>query len=356
MDGYRLLKEAMHFLQKYQFATLAVFLGEDNARRAQERGILRDIAFLRRLGFNIVIGHYIRNLDTSQWFDLAQDLENCELRNLDKIRNQIAIGKIPVIYCEDTPDLSCYHTMAFLAANIGAKKIVYVTRYELYDSETGQVIPEMSTEAAKKIMLSASGRMKNKISAAIEVCERWPIRAHIINGARTGALIREIFSSEGSGTMIHEKNYRVVRQARPPETADIADILRLATPSFQISPAEILESINEWHVLSADDQLQAAMRLTNHSDGSMEVSYLSTIKAYDNQRTFKMILWQAIGEAHRSSCQRIFLEKNQNLIWIGIYPWFHKEMGFRSSVRGKCLSCISSNSQNPIWIKDLQEA
>ncbi|MDR2701668.1 MAG: amino-acid N-acetyltransferase, partial [Spirochaetaceae bacterium] len=52
-------------------------------------------------------------------------------------------------------------------------------------------------------------------------------RAHIINGREEGAVLRELFSNLGSGTMLYADEYEAIR---PLKTQDIPDVLRIMEP------------------------------------------------------------------------------------------------------------------------------
>ncbi|HBM48852.1 MAG TPA: amino-acid N-acetyltransferase, partial [Marinobacter sp.] len=60
-----------------------------------------------------------------------------------------------------------------------------------------------------------------------DACVKGVRRAHIISYAEDGALLEELFTRDGSGTLVSGDNYEQIRQAR---VEDIGGILELIQP------------------------------------------------------------------------------------------------------------------------------
>jgi N-acetylglutamate synthase-like GNAT family acetyltransferase len=360
MNEYGIIKEAIFYSNKYRYLPLAIFLGKENTEKCQERGILRDIRFLKQLGLGILIGHYATDIDTKNWHDISDIISFCDCMDISGIKKSFSSGLIPVVYCEDNGQSSSYEAIALLAANLKLQKLIFITRQDgVYDTKTGKLISQMNTKEAQDILDYSDNvtlRIRKKIEASIIACKRGIPRVHIIGGKKNGSLIQEIFSCSGEGTMIYENQYRVIRNAISNEATDIADILRLSNPPFLISPGEIIKNIDQWHVFIVDDQAQGCMKFIQHSnDKSLEISFFTTSKSYENQETLKQMLLYAINEAGVRGCQTVFLEKTKAIIWLGLYPWLRKELEFQGSKKGHCVKCEPNEIQNIIWIRNLQE-
>ena len=359
MDECNLIREAIFYSEKYRNLVLAVFFGNENVEKCQERGILRDIRFLKQVGISVIIGHYTENIDTEKWHDVFDLIKIRDIKDLGAIKKDLTLGFIPIVYCEDNAEFSSYDTIALLAANIGAQKLVYITRQDgVYDTETNSLISEMSTREARKLLESAENvtlRMRGKIEASITACEKGIPRIHIISGRKNGSLIREIFSCQGQGTMIYENQYRAIRKARSDEINSVTDILRLSTPVFTLSPAKILEKIDQWYVFVIDDQIRGCMELGRHTErSSLEISFLTTSKTNEDQKALRRMLEYAINEAIATGSKMVFMEKSKTILWLGIYPWLYKEFGFQISKRAQCaMNCKPDESHNIVWLKNL---
>src|SRR3990172_7258731 len=69
--------------------------------------------------------------------------------------------------------------------------------------------------------------MINKLASSIKACKNGVRRTHFVNRTKEGSLLKELFTRDGSGTMVASDSYANIRQAR---TEDIAGILRLIQP------------------------------------------------------------------------------------------------------------------------------
>ena len=96
-----------------------------------------------------------------------------------------------------------------LAAALGAEKLVYLTDVEgLYrDAEDDTSLIQKLTLADGKDLLaggSIAGGMLPKLESCIAALEQGVRRAHILDGRVQHALLLEIFTPEGIGTMIYQ--------------------------------------------------------------------------------------------------------------------------------------------------------
>ena len=94
-----------------------------------------------------------------------------------------------------------------LAAALNAEKLVYLTDVEgLYRSPTDDesLIQKMSLSEARELLNSGSisGGMLPKLEACVSAMEARVRRTHILDGRVQHALLLEIFTPEGIGTMI----------------------------------------------------------------------------------------------------------------------------------------------------------
>ncbi len=94
-----------------------------------------------------------------------------------------------------------------LAAALGADKIIFLTDVDgLYRdfSEKDSLISALSTEQAEEMIMSdlLEGGMVPKVGACVHALRAGVRRAHILNGHVEHALLLEVYTDEGIGTMI----------------------------------------------------------------------------------------------------------------------------------------------------------
>jgi len=90
-----------------------------------------------------------------------------------------------------------------VARAIGAEKFVLFTDVPGVLDGAGQVLPEVTREQVERMIgdSTISGGMIPKIQACLRALDTVP-RAHVLDGRVPHALIRELFTREGVGTML----------------------------------------------------------------------------------------------------------------------------------------------------------
>lgn len=122
-------------------------------------------------------------------------------------------GRIPVI-STIAPDLqspgqvlnvNADTAAAALAAALGARKLVVLTDVEgVYAAwpDRDSLLSRLSVDGAKDLLTRVDEGMIPKLQACIRAVEAGVPQAHVIDGRQPHSLLLEIFTSEGTGTVI----------------------------------------------------------------------------------------------------------------------------------------------------------
>ncbi len=145
----------------------------------------------------------------------AQDLGfvgEVESVNSSILETLVASEFIPVVAPFGSGPGGAYNINADLAAGaiagaLGAEKVVFLTNVEgLYHDlgDEDSLISETSVDQLKKLLTSESlsAGMIPKIQSAVAAIEAGVKQAHILDGRVQHALLVEIFTDEGAGTMV----------------------------------------------------------------------------------------------------------------------------------------------------------
>jgi len=126
------------------------------------------------------------------------------------LRALLADGRIPVVATVGRgPDGAAYNlnadtAAAALAVELGAQKFVVLTDVEgLYaDWPAGDVISEITADALEAMLLTLSAGMIPKMEACLRAVRGGVPRAHILDGRLPHAVLLEVFTDAGVGTMV----------------------------------------------------------------------------------------------------------------------------------------------------------
>lgn len=132
--------------------------------------------------------------------------------NSSILKSLVASESIPVVAPFGSGPGGAYNINADLAAgaiagSMEAEKVVFLTSVEgLYHDlgDSGSLISEISVEQLRKLLDSdfLTAGMIPKIQSAVTAIEAGVRQAHILDGRVQHALLLEIFTDEGAGTMV----------------------------------------------------------------------------------------------------------------------------------------------------------
>jgi len=93
---------------------------------------------------------------------------------------------------------------AALAGALGADKLVYLTNVEGIRDGDGMLLPQIGTEKVGELKAAGviSSGMLPKVDSALEAIKSGVPKVTILDGRTEHALLLEIFTDQGVGTMV----------------------------------------------------------------------------------------------------------------------------------------------------------
>lgn len=153
--------------------------------------------------------------------------------NADYLRKLLDDDYIPVLSsvasdaCGGCLNVNADVAAGEVAAAVGAHKVIFLTDVDgVYEdfSDKSSFIARMTLDEARGLVSSGdlSNGMIPKVSACVRALEEGVPRAHVINGTRQHALLIEVLTDEGVGTMVY------VPDDRPEAASQVAPLEGLA--------------------------------------------------------------------------------------------------------------------------------
>ncbi|HOY70710.1 MAG TPA: amino-acid N-acetyltransferase [Methylotenera sp.] len=136
----------------------------------------------------------------------------------------------------ETFNLSLEDVAVSTAIALDADKLIFLMDSQGVQNLRGELLREMTAEKAKNLLknvadtenpLHISEDTLYYLPAAIRACEHGVARTHLISRHIDGAIIQELFTHEGIGTMVTELPLETMRQAN---IDDVGGILKLIEP------------------------------------------------------------------------------------------------------------------------------
>ena len=133
-------------------------------------------------------------------------------------------------------NLSLEDVAVSAAIALDADKLIFLMDSAGVHNLRGELLREMTAEKAKNLLrnvseneqaINVSEDVNYYLPAAVRACEQGVARTHLISRHIDGAIIQELFTVEGIGTMVTELSLESMRQAH---IDDVGGILKLIEP------------------------------------------------------------------------------------------------------------------------------
>lgn len=211
---------------------------------------------------------------------------------------------------------------AHVAVEIRADKLIYLIESEGITDEDGELLRELTREDAEDILKSLNGEHYSApfLEQAVYACGRGVRRVHFVDRHVDGAVLREMFTRDGIGTMVSLASFDELRRATP---ADISGIVELIRPleldgTLVERSRETLElDIDHYTVMVRDGVIIACAALYNFAgDGAAELACLAVRPDYHEGGRGEQLLEVAEREAQKAGARELFVLTTRAEHWF----------------------------------------
>lgn len=193
-----------------------------------------------------------------------------------------------------------------VAIAMKATKIIFVTSAFLTDAE-GNRVRQLSMEEAKEIG-HANGLgsfnappLPSKLKHAARACSEGVSRVHLVDGFKRDALLAELFSNEGTGTMIYADAYQEIRPANLSDVPSIVAMIRPSVNDEDLMPRseeDVARSVGDFYVIEIDGNIVGCVALHSYPQSqTIELACLYIKKNHENQGHGRKLVEYAIRKA-----------------------------------------------------------
>lgn len=290
-----------------------------------------------------VIGNFVRarGLGVLQGVDMESTgmVDKIYTNSLERVLNQSVIPILPCIgwspvgkpYNVPSDEIALAVSTALgaiklfiVSANAGVRPGAYQIPPHITLGENGRVLRLTPHEAERIIELNAANNRDDdpalrELGLAFQAVKAGVDRAHIIDGREEGAILRELFSNLGAGTMIYADEHEAIRTLHH---SDIPVILRLMEPLvrkgnlIRRSAEQIQEKKADYVVFEVDGSIHACGALHNWGEGQAEIAALATDPAYADMGLGRRIVKFLIERARKEGFRRVFVLTTRTHDWF----------------------------------------
>jgi len=202
-----------------------------------------------------------------------------------------------------------------LASAIKADKLmIYASKEQLLDLPKQLSLPQL-----QQVMQNPATDYQSQLLVQVAKTNHKVKRVHLIDQQNPSALLLELFSRDGSGTLIFSDRYH---QLRPASIDDVGGILSLIAPLEQEGilvkrSRERLElEIENFIVIERDQTIIGCAALYQISEQSFELACLAVHPEYQGQELGFELLKAIEQKAHEQQAQQLFLLTTHTHHWF----------------------------------------
>ncbi len=216
-----------------------------------------------------------------------------------------------------------------IAVEIGADKLIALTKDNGVLDEKGEIQRQLTLLQCEKLLLRKDTTDSHfSLKACYKACDQGVNRAQIISYTEDGALIKELFTRDGFGTMVHRDSYETIRRARIDDVGGILDLIEpLETQGVLVRRSrELLEQeIGHFTVMEIDGTIIACAALYPFvQDNAGELACMVTHPDYQGQGKAAKLLSHIEKQASKLKMTQLFVLTTQTAHWF-------VEQGFKES-------------------------
>ncbi len=286
-----------------------------------------------------------------------------EVRRIDRraIGQQLDQGNIVLLSsCGYSPsgemfNLAAEDVATQTAISLSAEKLILMGKDEGLPSNKAEeeVISQITTDELSQLMSRLKGEHKIHAQSCLTAVKAGIKRAHLLSHKVDGALLQELFTHEGAGTLITAGDYEQLRQA---SIEDVGGILELLIPLEEQGilvrrSREVLETeISRFKLIERDGIIIACAALYPYSTELAELACVAVSEEYRSGNRGDRLLNALSEQAKTENMKKIFVLTTRTAHWF-------MERGFSeadiSALPQERQSLYNFQRNSKIFIKEL---
>jgi amino-acid N-acetyltransferase len=225
-------------------------------------------------------------------------------------------------------NLSSHEVAASAAAALGADKLIALVEGKGAVDRRNRLIPQLKPAEAAELAKTSKhlhADAKRHLEAAARACREGVRRVHLVERRLDGAILQELFTREGRGTLVTAEDYEGLRAAR---LDDIPGLLSLLGPleeqGFLVRRTrENLEhEIDKFVVIERDKMIIGCAALENFEPENIAELYcLAVHPSYRETGRGEQIVDHVVELAQKRGIKKVFVLTTQS-------QHFFRERGF----------------------------
>ena len=221
-----------------------------------------------------------------------------------------------------------------VAIALRAAKVIFVAETGVTTAE-GTRIAQLSVADAREIYRRKDPKhdvnLLSKLRHGAIACQEGVPRVHIVDGTQEEALLAELFSNEGVGTMIHADDYQQIREARMSDVPVLLSMMQQSVDDAALVPRsreQVQQNIHDFFVLEMDGNPIGSVAVHDYDEDGQKVAEIACLfvkRSHKNKGHGQKLVTYAEETARKRGCARICALSTQ------AFRFFEEKLGYTES-------------------------
>jgi amino-acid N-acetyltransferase len=216
-----------------------------------------------------------------------------------------------------------------VAVAVNATKLIFITPQDGL-RHNDELIRHMVVTDLQKLLQSGTGGfqpgMVSKARHAAAACAAGVPRVHIVNGREDEALLAEVFSNEGIGTLIYANEYEQIRPARKKDIRAIQQLTKKAVEAEELirrTRVEMERNLSDYYIFEIDKNPVACVALHVYAEQQTgELASLYVDPSHENQGIGRKLMRFVEDKARETGLSELIALSTQ------AFTYFESKGGF----------------------------
>ncbi len=216
-----------------------------------------------------------------------------------------------------------------VAEAMRAVKIIYLApkgTLQVADQLVRQLSVADAEEIVRQRRACGDPSLLSKLEYSARACRAGIPRVHLLDGTQNEALLSEIFSHEGIGTMVYSNEYQQMRRALKKDVRAVMSLIRESIANAELvkrSRSELLALLDDYWLLEIDKNLVGCVAVHIYPEQNLaELACLYVAKSHEGQGYGRKLMAFAEQLAAKKGAQYLIALSTQ------AYNFFQQKGGF----------------------------
>ena len=280
---------------------------------------------LRAAYANCMIAHplgILRGMD----YQYSGKIERVDTKILELFLNQEIVPVIPPLGFDGegrTFRVNSDLVAMEIAEALRASKIIFLSPFdglEIDGQRIGHLVAPELEELLKKQKNNLPKSLCSKLEHAAQACMYGVPRVHLLNGNVNEALLAEIFSNGGVGTMIYSNEYEQIRRLYKKDIRAVMSLIQQSVRSEELvrrTRAEILADVDDYWVLEIDRHIAGCVAMYPYPEQKIaELACLYVSRSNENQGLGRKLMSFVENLARQRGYSKLFALSTQAFVYL----------------------------------------